>query len=311
MISFRYHIVSIMGVFLALGLGILLGSSVVSSPLQTRLNSDLTQAREERDEARAKTDELTDESDALRRRLADEVAPWGVHDRLADTPFVFVSEVPQVPKWRGHVETALVAAGAAPQGTIAFTDRWLLAAPDDETDLVATMRSIVPSFDPGDEPAASAMEMLGERFAEPTGRALIDVLGRDGFLTTQGRSDQDWPPPGAVVIILSPARTEAESEAEEPVAALTPGSSAFARSVAGVTPTLAVSDVPLGTSLITELRDTDGLPDSLSTFDSATDETDPGGVGVVAAMLAAAESRGGHYGTARGLTFVAPAPPAD
>jgi hypothetical protein len=92
---------------------------------------------------------------------------------------------------------------------------------------------------------------------------------------------------------------------------LTPGTTAFARNVAQVAPTLVVSDVATETSLVTELRDTDGLPENLSTFDAATAEMDPGGTGVVAALLAATESRGGHYGTGRGLTFVAPAPPAD
>src|SRR6185503_14338387 len=157
--------------------------------------------------------------------------------------------------------------------------RWQLSAPDDETDLLATMRSIVPTFEPGDDPAASALEMLGERFAEPTGRALVDVLGRDGFLTVQGRSDGDWPPSGAAVVVLSASRTK-----DIP---LTPGSVTFARSVADVTPTLAVSDLPDDTSLVTELRGSGGLPDNLSTFDSATDDADPGGIGVVAALLAA------------------------
>lgn len=303
MISFRYHIVSIMGVFLALGLGILLGSSVVTSPLQSRLQHDLSAARQERDEAKAQTKELNDQNDTLRDRMTDQVAPWAMHGRLADVPFVFVSDGPGVPEWRGHVQTALVAAGADPHGTIAFTDRWQLTEPNDETDLVATMRSIVPAYEPGGDPAGSALELLGERFAEPTGRALVDVLGRDGFLTLQGRSDGDWPPSGAAVVVLSSVSGDD--------APLLPGGLNFARGVARVTPTLVVSDAPAGLSLLTELRGERGLPDGLSTFDSATDETDPGGIGVVAAMLAATESRGGHYGTARGLAFVAPAPPAD
>jgi hypothetical protein len=302
-ISLRYHIVSIMGVFLALGLGILLGSSVVSAPLDARHVAEAQRYKDERDEAKTETSRLTGENRDLRGRISDEIAPWAVHERLAGTPFVFVSDDPRVPKWRGHVESALVAAGADPQGTIVLSDRWRLDAPDDETDLVATMRSIVPAFEPGDEPAAAALSLVGERFAEPTGRALIDVLGRDGFLTVQGRTDGDWPPPGAAVVLLSGARPE-----DVP---LTPGTSALARSVAAVTPILVVSDVAEETSLVTELRDTSDLPENLSTFDSATDETDPGGIGVVAALLAATDSRGGHYGTGRGLTFVAPAPPPD
>jgi hypothetical protein len=74
-----------------------------------------------------------------------------------------------------------------------------------------------------------------------------------------------------------------------------------------VTPTLVVTDRPEGQSLATDVRQlTNGdRPNTLSTFDAATDEEDPGGVGVVASMLAASDGQGGDWGS-EGERFIPP-----
>ena len=305
MISLRYHIVSVVAVFLALGLGIVLGSAVVSTPLQSRLNADVERYKDERDRANEEADVLERENDVLRERVVEQIAPWSTHLKLAGLSFVIVSDAPKAPEWRDHVSDALVAAGAEAQGAILFSDRWQLGAPEDEADLDATMRSVVPSFEAGDDTGESAMTTLGERFTDAGGRALIDVLSRDGFMTVQGRSDGEWPPPGAAVVILSAARAGQSSPPPMPG----PPTQAFATSVATVAPTLVVTDLSGEPSLVSTLRDADDLPDGLATFDAGTEASDPGGIGLVAALLAATEDRGGHYGTGRGLSFVAPAPP--
>ena len=301
MISLRYHIISIVAVFLALGLGIVLGSSVVSTPLDARLNADLERYKRQADEAKANERELKVTNDTFRRRISEEIAPWADHERLTGLPIVFVSDGPQAPKWRQHVQDALVAAGAQPQGTILLSERWRLAAPEDTDDLVSTVRSVVPSFDPSDDAAAAALGMVGERFLEPTGRALVNALSREGFMTVRGRSGDSWPPADAAVVALSPTRVETPEDTGP-----TPGLLSFVRGVSEVTPVLAACDAPDQTSLVSLLRDENGLADTLSTFDSATTESDPGGIGVVAALVAAREERGGHFGAERGRTFVAP-----
>ena len=304
MISLRSHIVSIVAVFLALGLGIVLGSSVVSTPLESRLNDDLQRYKDLRDEADAAADELRAENNVLRKRLSSQIASWAVEGRLADLPVVLVSDEPEAPEWRDHVVDALVAAGAEPQGTILLTDRWRFDAPEDEAELVDAMQSVIPTFVPSDQDGAiapgEALGLLGERFLEPTGRTLVEVLERDGFISVQGRSEGDWPPASSLVIVLSPSATEDDEEVSKaPVLE-------FSRRVAEVTPTLVLTDDIEGPSAVTGLRDESGLSDRLSTFDSATDDTDLGGIGVVAALEAAVEGRGGHFGAERGRAFIAP-----
>jgi hypothetical protein len=299
LISWRYHIVSIVGVFLALALGILLGSSVVRSPVEATLHSDLDRWQMQARDAKNQAKEAEAASAALARRLSSELGPWALHARLDGVPVVFVTDGPHAPDWREHVVDAVVGAGGRAEGTILLSGRWALANPDDTEALVSTMRSVVPTFEPRKDAAGAALSVLGERFLEPTGRALIGALEGAGFITVQGRPEETWPAAGSAVVILSPARGGPGSS--------TRGADSFAKSVSTVAPTLVASENPEGNSLVKALRAEKDLPVTLATFDSATNETDPGGIGVVAALLAATEGRGGHYGAQGGRSFVAPA----
>jgi hypothetical protein len=154
--------------------------------------------------------------------------------------------------------------------------------------------------------ADAALRLFGEGFFEqPAAGELIDELESEGFISVPDRPDGEWPAPGALLVVLSASRAGDE--------ALTPGGASFVSGVAeeALAPgTLIVTNSPEGASLVRRLRDDRRLPDNLATFDAATNEADPGGLGVVAALVAATEARGGHYGTEDGRTFVAP-PSAD
>lgn len=296
MITLRYHIVSVVAVFLALGLGILLGSSVVSGPLEARLHADLERAIDARGTAQREAREVGDEITALRRRLAEETGPWSVFGRLDGESVVFVVDAPDLPRWGDHVVDSIVGAGATSSGTVLLGDRFALEQPDDSDDLIAAVRESLPTFEPSEDVASSALDVLGEQFLSPTGSTLIDSMVRAGFVTVEGRPDGAWPPPGSSILFLSVVNRRE----------IPPWRLAFARSVAADQATLVVTDGVELKSVVTELRRTDDLPTTLATFDAATEDTDPGGLGLTAAMLAAIEARGGHFGTERGRQFVPP-----
>ncbi|HEX5937727.1 MAG TPA: copper transporter [Actinomycetota bacterium] len=71
MISWRYHVVSIVGVVLAFGLGILAGSSVVGDELVAQLRQNTEQARDERDEALATVERFARFTEGLQPTLRD------------------------------------------------------------------------------------------------------------------------------------------------------------------------------------------------------------------------------------------------
>ncbi len=299
MIDLRYHIISIVAVFLALALGILLGSSVVSGPLEARLQDDLRRAREARQSAERQRDEVASRNDALTERLSGEAGAWAVQDRLADRNFLLVGDVSELPDWSDEVLNPLTNAGAAEAGRLLFTERWALEDDTDESALVDAIRLTLPEFADGEQPASNAARVLGENFLTTQGRELLGALADADFLNIQIPADAAWPPPNAVVLALSVAK---EEDAPGPPATWV---AEFVRAVAAAAPTLAVTNESSGTSLVSELRDIDDLPTSLATFDSAGEEIDPGGLGIVAALVAAADGRGGHYGTSRGRSFVA------
>lgn len=322
MISFRYHIVSIMGVFLALGLGILLGSSVVSDPLSAQLHADLERANDQRDEARSRASEASASYDSLRERVSDEVAAWVLGSRLADRRFVIVRDGAQ-DELGDHVVASLVRSGAQQAGTLVLEQRLTNLDDDSRAELVRTMTSIVPPCE-GDiapdcfddsadlEPAEvveAAMTHVGRRFDEPTGRVIVDALIDAGFMSAPSRPSGEWPPSDAIVVVVSASRAPitGPSPSPGPDTSPTPGADAFAREVAEGSTTVVATDDAEGRSVVSQLRASRGLPPSLATFDSATDAEDPGGIGLVAATIAALEGRGGHFGSA-GESFVAPAP---
>ncbi|QVQ52300.1 copper transporter [Spiractinospora alimapuensis] len=124
MIDFRYHLVSLVGVFLALTVGIVLGSTMLQDPLLDRLNADAAQMRDEAEELRA-------EKDAADRRYAGVtalVAAWSgdmVADQLDDERVVIV-EAPGVDATtRDQLADQVTAAGATMTGRVSFTERYL------------------------------------------------------------------------------------------------------------------------------------------------------------------------------------------
>ncbi len=298
MINIRYHIVSIMAVFLALGLGILLGSSVVSDAVDAQLSEDLTTVRRERDTARDRVTESESETAALRELLTEQISPWALDDRLSDAQIVLISDGTERAELREHVEDAIVAAGAESAGVVTMRDRWQLADPEDLDALSRSFTAAGLGFDAGDDPAAVATGLLGQSFLQPAGRELITALSDEEFISVDREDEGSWPPPSSIAIVLSPSR-RAET-------ASIPHIDTLALGLADATPTLVVTDRPEGQSVVTQLRQANvDRTDSLATFDAATDQTDPGGIGVVAAMLAATDGQGGDWGV-DGERFIPP-----
>ena len=119
MISWRYHVVSIVAVILAFGLGILAGTSVVGDRFARDLQLNYEEAIGERDEAVATV--------ALYERFADELQPTLRDDvLLGETAVVVTMEGVEGPARRAIEE--LTAAGVDVLATLQLTRR--LAEPE-------------------------------------------------------------------------------------------------------------------------------------------------------------------------------------
>ena len=182
MISWRYHVVSIVAVILAFGLGILAGTSVVGDRFANDLQKNYDEAIAERDAAL----ELV----ALQQRFADGLRPTLRDTALTDEEAVVVT----VEGIDGPAQVAvdeLTGAGVDVLATLTI-DRRLTDLPDDDT--VAMIEEIlgVTASDP-DSLEARIADALAVRLAVgPDGDTdLLGALLAAGLVTADRDLDED------------------------------------------------------------------------------------------------------------------------
>ncbi len=160
MINLRYHIVSLTAVFLAIGIGLTLGSTFLDRATVDNLNGQLENLDSRLSDREARINDLEQsikEDDSLQTAL-DEQATGLLAGHLDNVPVVVIAS-------RGVKEAdvnasvqAMVVAGGDVQGVWWFTDRWLL---DDDAEV------------------ADLATLLGQDSTDPSRlrRAAIDRLG--------------------------------------------------------------------------------------------------------------------------------------
>jgi hypothetical protein len=146
MINFRYHLVSLVAVFLALAIGIVAGSTVIKESIldQTQQNLDnadrnLKALEDSNTKLKAELDELNSRDDALDKSGAADF----LQNRLLGVPVLLID----VDGVDGNALTLLrqsiEAAGADMAGVVTFTDRLGLTSPADISKLEAVVGSDV------------------------------------------------------------------------------------------------------------------------------------------------------------------------
>ncbi len=168
MVNFRYHLVSLTAVFLALAVGIIVGVTVVDNGLVDQLKGRLDGVR-----ADVRVSEAT--NDALRKDLADwaSFADKGgaglVNGHLRDVPVVIVATrgIPERPI--KDLRDALISADARVLTTLWITTRFALTKSEDQT-VLAGIVGPAPSADGLRQRglAAIATELVGQAPTEST-----------------------------------------------------------------------------------------------------------------------------------------------
>ena len=90
MINFRFHVVSLVAVFLALAVGVVMGYGVLSQPTVDALNDRIARVEHRADSIKAENDALRDESSRLKDYLTG-LAPHAVSDQLSVSTVVVVA----------------------------------------------------------------------------------------------------------------------------------------------------------------------------------------------------------------------------
>lgn len=183
MISWRYHVVSIVAVVLAFGLGILAGTAVVNDEFVRELQENYDRAQEERDAARAEVARL--------ERFAAALLPTLRDDQLLGRDAVVVT-IEGLDRPAQLALEELGDAGADVLAALRLTGRALEpSAPDDVDALQVALGTS--STDPV-QLTESLAEALGVRLAVgPDGVEAEDLLAAllaEGFVTADRDLDQ-------------------------------------------------------------------------------------------------------------------------
>ncbi len=210
MVDFRYHLVSIVAVFLALGIGVLMGSAVLGENLVKSLRDDLSNIRATNEDLRSRTLELEDQIESD-QDFAIDVQSRLIDGTLSDRRIVLV-------------------AFDGTDGDMVDTARGLIGAAGGE---VVTTVTILNKAGLRDEPTADQMALilgsssssarelrgqLGEELGMLIGMAadqekapsdsgrVEDLLARlsdDGFVDVQSAQESEPIPNGAGVLFIA------------------------------------------------------------------------------------------------------------
>ena len=118
MIDFRYHLVSLIAVFLAIALGVLIGTTALNDPIATNIEGQVTELEQDKRSLEDRTQQLQaqlDSSDAF----AVAVAPSLVSGALADRSVLLVLTDEEVlPEQVDQVTALIASAGGTVSGTV-------------------------------------------------------------------------------------------------------------------------------------------------------------------------------------------------
>jgi hypothetical protein len=337
MINFRYHVVSLIAVFLALAIGVIMGSAVIDRAIVDRLENQQEGLRDDIDEVEAANDQLRSENRDLREtaeQLAEEGGQRLLTGTLVDVPVLVLATRGVEDEGFEGLLSLLTASGADQRGTVWLTDRFALDDDDEVRDLAGVLDAAPET--PAEELRATALTRLGSDMRREAGPAPIDdpsvpsttstTLGgvssdepslflalRDaGFLDFDAPDEESDPPvpilqPGTRLVLISGASSDVPVDV----------ALAFATSLVedrdGVPSValLAAEDRPASeepeSEFVVALRGIDDIAGRLSTVDNIGDFA--GRLASVLAIVDLGEGRVGHFGRAPGAQRLLPAPP--
>jgi hypothetical protein len=337
MINFRFHIVSLTAVLLALGIGLVLGTTFLDDALEEALKgqlagleSSLDRARGRNEDLQRRVDEFEDEAAALSSQLGERL--YG--GLLAGDPVLVVSTRGVDEELVDGAIQSLSQADANVVGTWWLTDRLAL---DDDSEIEDLSQALETSTDDGerlerklvveladamfgasDLPADSPPGATAESpLAAATEPALLARLHEAGFVEYEMPEGVDGdvvqlPSSGLrIVVVDGPGAAIPASQVLQPV--LTDLTEDGPVSVVAAQPEVRPEDrtedaPPL---LVALVRGDDQLKERLSTVDDLDRVSGP-----VAVMLATVDAAPGgpvigHYGTEDGATDWIPPPAGD
>jgi hypothetical protein len=186
MINFRFHIISLVAVFLALALGIFLGSAVGEPTIVGNLNNRINDVEKLANARRDENDELRTQNERLRRYI-DQSSTFAVANRLAGKDVVVVAER-GVDNGPVKAELAMLREAGANAPAIVWVEPKFELKNSDDISRMASMLHL-PVTDPASLRAQGLAALARRLTRPPTASELPDVLSRmvdEKFVSVDG-----------------------------------------------------------------------------------------------------------------------------
>lgn len=296
----RYHTVSVAAVFLALGVGVVLGSTSISARVLSGVGGDRDSLSKQVDDLRADRGSLTARL-AAADRFAGAVAALAVRDRLDQHSVVVITTPDAGPQDRDAVARLLGSAGAKVTGEVRLTDGF--ADPTRADQLRQLVTRVLPAgvqLPVVSDPGAVAGALLGsltlvdprtgQQQTAPEERAVaLDALTDGGFVTGARNVE---PAQLAVVLTGGPSRNVMAADRAAMIVRF-----AVELNRRGAGAVLAGSSGSAdGNGPVGLARSDPTIASVLSTVDNT--DTSAGRVATVLALRERWEKQTGHYGSA-------------
>lgn len=313
MISFRYHLVSLISVFLAVALGIIIGTTALNGQVLDGLNRQVVSLNDDKRGLQARTSDL--ESQLNQGDVFGQaVGPTLVAGRLTDASVVLVLASQDIDADIVAETTALIeAAGATVNGTLQLQPSF--SDPQSAQDLqtyVTGSEGLPPGIQlpESDDAAVLVGSLLGTVLMRPVlgdpveQTATTTVLSGLSTLDALTVESAEVVAADYAVILTQGALSGPDAEARNAaLGALAAGLDGAGRGVVVAGDTAAAAD----TGLLGAVRADATLSGSISTIDNVN--VAAGQVSVVLALVGQGEGSAGAYGTADGTELLPPLGP--
>jgi hypothetical protein len=138
MINFRFHIVSLIAIFLALALGVVIGAGVIDRGVVNTLNDRLDSVEAKSDHIKSENDALSDQNEKLSGALQDQ-EPFVVDGRLVGETVALLSVRGVDDAQVKATATAAQTAGASVPGILWLEEKWKLPDAQSVKDLQSAL----------------------------------------------------------------------------------------------------------------------------------------------------------------------------
>jgi Copper transport outer membrane protein, MctB len=304
LISFRYHVVSIVAVFLALALGVVVGTTVVNQGI-------IEDLRNRTDAAATNAENLRKEVDDLRNQLETDqafenrVVPALVDGQLAGSQVTLVTQSDVDPAEVEGVRRVLEESGVTLTGEVVVTNRMSLTEARWRSDLAGAMGTVDSGIP--EQLAQEAAVALAARLADGPSSVdpdLLNSLSSAGFIVITGGASGAAGVGGPEQSVVLLAGNDRDSTLD-PGLFLVP----LATALVGASRVVAAAETQDSFDPFVQLLRADGQLDGrMVTVDNA--DQAPGRVALVYGLrdLLASPGNGGNYGVKPGASALLPNP---